>query len=201
MSDRRTLTIFAAALLSAVLISGCGLISSFPGMRAPNAPGAAGPGVPDPAPGGGGGGGAVGGGNAGIGIDLPAPGGNVLIPNEPTLVVVHPGQAGLRDINPVELRSRIDQAGHVIVRVRWWGGIEPCEVLDSVEIVRQGTTFTIAARVGSGGGKVACIEIARDTATLVDLGILPAGQYTMRAASGNAPAISVTIPDPSAGPS
>ena len=202
MPDRRTLEIAAAALFSAVLISGCGLVSSFPGIRAPDAPGAIAPGVPDPAPGGGGGGGAVGGGNAGIGIDLPAPGGNVVIPDNPTLVVVHPGQAGLHDVSPVELRSRIDQAGHVIVRVRWWGGIEPCEVLDSVDVVRRGTTFTIALRVGSAaGGQVACIEIARDTATLVDLGILPAGQYTVRAATGDAPAIAVTVPGPSAGPS
>ena len=85
----------------------------------------------------------------------------------------------------------------MIVRVRWWGGIEPCEVLDLVDVVRQGTTFTIAVRVGSAAnGKVACIEIARDTATLVDLGILPAGQYTVRAAAGDAPAITVTVPDP-----
>lgn len=193
-----------------MLISGCGLISSFPGMRAPDAPGAVGPGVPDPAPGGGGGagGGAVGGGDPGIGIDLPAPGGNGVpapggngvIPNDPTLVVVHPGQAGLRDVSPVELKSRIDEAGRVIVRVRWWGGIEPCEILDSVDVVRQGDAFTISVRVGSPvGGKVACIEIARDTATLVDLGILPAGRYVVRAATGDAPAISVTVPGPSAG--
>jgi hypothetical protein len=206
MPDRRAFTIAMTALLSAILISGCGLISSFPGMRAPDAPGAVGPGIPDPAPpgggggvGGGGAGGGLGGGDIGIGIDLPPPGGNVVIPNDPTLVVVHPGQVGLHDVSPVELRSRIDATGHVIVRVRWWGGIEPCEILDSVDVVRDGTTFTIALRVGSAGGKVACIEIARDTATLVDLGILPAGRYTVRASTGDAPPITVTIPGP--GPS
>jgi hypothetical protein len=89
----------------------------------------------------------------------------------------------------------IDAANHVIVRVRWWGGIEPCEVLDSVDVARDGMTFTITARVGSAaGGQVACIEIARDTATLVDLGVLGSGQYTVRASTGAARPITVTVP-------
>jgi hypothetical protein len=207
-------------LLAVILLSGCGLISSIPGLGGPSGPriDPPAPGIDLPAPvpvptpivggpGGGTGGGSGGasgapgaggapgtGGDTPIGTDLP-PGGLVPGPGIPTIVVPHPGQVGLREVSPVELRSRIDAAGHVIVRVRWWGGIEPCDVLDSVTVTRDGDTLTIAARVGSAaGGQVACIDIARDTATLVDLGVLAAGRYTVRASAGDAPPITVTVP-------
>ena len=62
-------------------------------------------------------------------------------------------------------------------------------------MTRDGATFTLAARVGSAaGGQVACIDIARDTATLVDLGVLAPGTYTVRASTGDAPPIVVTVP-------
>jgi len=89
----------------------------------------------------------------------------------------------------------IDAAGHVIVRIRWWGGIEPCEILDSVAVARDGSTFTITARVGSPPGEQpVCIAIARDTATLVDLGVLASGRYTVRPSAGDASPITVTVP-------
>ena len=79
--------------------------------------------------------------------------------------------------------------------MRWWGGIEPCEILDSVAVARDGSTFTITARVGSPpGGQPVCIAIARDTATLVDLGVLASGRYTVRPSAGDASPITVTVP-------
>jgi hypothetical protein len=176
-----------AGLLAVTLLTGCGLVSSLPGFGGGSGPGAAKPGAP----------------NVGVGIDLPAPpaGGIVQPPDNPTLVVVHPGQANPLEVTPAELRA-MDRDGHTIVRVRWWGGVEPCEILDSVDVQRTADTFTIAARVGSApGGQVACIDIARDTATLVDLGVLAPGQYTIRASKGDAPPIVVTIPEPGAAPS
>jgi hypothetical protein len=200
MPNRPALRFVSAALLAATLLSGCGLISGFPGLGV-GAPGAADPGGPraDPDPGftggAGGGGGVVGGGGTGIGGGVPPGGGVVQPPGDPTIVVVHPGQVGLRELHPVQLTSTIDPAGHVIVRVRWWGGIEPCEVLDSVAVARDGSTFTIMARVGSApGGQVVCIDIARDTATLVDLGVLASGRYTVRPSAGDATPIIVTVP-------
>jgi len=116
-------------------------------------------------------------------------------PGNPVIVTVHPGQANLRSANPYELSSRIDGTGHVFVRVRWWGGIEPCEMLDSVLITRDGTRFSLNARVGSPFGlNVACIESARDTATLVDLGVLPSSQYEVLADPGDAPPVTINVP-------
>lgn len=207
MSNRRALLLVTASLAVAALLSGCGLIASIPGVGAPAAPPAIGPVGPatiQPGPGGGTGGNVGGGANGGSGTGAGGgtgtgtgvgPGGGNGLPGEPTIVVPHPGQANLRVISPVELRSRIDATGHVIVRVRWWGGIEPCEVLDSVAIARDGTTITITARVGAAPGPpVACIEIARDTATLVDLGVLGSGSWVVRAAAGDATPITVIVP-------
>ena len=198
MLNRRALTLVSAALLAATLLSGCGLISGFPGLGV-GAPGVVDPAGPrtDPDPGftGGGGGGVVGGGDTGIGGGVPPGGGVVQPPENSTIVVVHPGQANLREVHPVQLSSMINASGHVIVRIRWWGGIEPCEILDSVAVARDGSTFTITARVGSPpGGQVVCIDIARDTATLVDLGVLASGRYTVRPSAGDATPITVTVP-------
>jgi hypothetical protein len=116
-------------------------------------------------------------------------------PGNPVIVTVHPGQANLRSAHPYELGSRIDGTGHIIVRVRWWGGIEPCEMLDSVLITRDGSRFSLNVRVGSPVGlNVACIEIARDTATLVDLGVLPSGHYGVLADPGDAPPLTIAVP-------
>jgi hypothetical protein len=112
----------------------------------------------------------------------------------PVIVTAQPGQTNLHPIHPYELSSRIDGTGHVIVRVRWWGGIEPCDVLDSVTVAREGATFTLTLQSGAPAGlNVACIEIARDTATLVDLGVLPSGTYSVRADPGDAPPLTLTV--------
>lgn len=209
----RTALLFGTALLSAtVVLSGCATAASIPGVGRPDAPVAADPASPIAKPGvgsdpgtGTGAGGAIGGGapatdgpnggpdtGVGQGGGVLPPGG---IPDNPTIVTVHPGQANPRDVSAVQLSSLVAVSHHVIVRIRWWGGIEPCEILDSVAVTRDGLSFTIAARVGSApGGQVACIDIARDTATLVDLGVLPAGTYTVRASAGDAPPISIVVP-------
>jgi hypothetical protein len=123
------------------------------------------------------------------------PGGLIQLPGAPAIVVARPGQLDLHPVSPYELISRIDGTGHVIVRVRWWGGIEPCETLDSVIIQRDGSVFTLTTRVGRPPGPaVACIEIARDTATLVDLGVLAAGTYTVKASTGDSSPLTITVP-------
>jgi hypothetical protein len=117
------------------------------------------------------------------------------VPAEPAIVTPQPGQANLHTVNPYELSSRIDGTGHVIVRVRWWGGIEPCETLDSVIVTRDGARFSLAVRVGAPAGlNVACIEIARDTATIVDLGVLAPGTYSVRADPGDAAPLTIAVP-------
>ena len=122
------------------------------------------------------------------------PGGGVQ-PGVPHIVVPHGGLVQLRNASPFELSSRIDGTGHVIVRVRWWGGIEPCDILASVVVDRSADTFSLTVRVGSPRGPaVACIDIAQDTATLVDLGALPGGTYTVTSSSGDAPPLTSQVP-------
>jgi hypothetical protein len=143
--------------------------------------------------------------DAGGGTTQPTPGGtfgDALPPRpvnpgagNPVIVTAQPGQTNLHPVHPYELSSRIDGTGNIIVRVRWWGGIEPCDVLDSVTVARAGATFTLSLQSGAPAGlNVACIEIARDTATLVDLGVLPSGTYSVRADPVDAPPLTLTVP-------
>jgi hypothetical protein len=121
--------------------------------------------------------------------------GSGLQPGAPHIVVPHGGLAQLRTASPFELAARIDGNGHVIVRVRWWGGIEPCDTLDSVLVDRSGNAFALTVRIGSPPGPaVACIDIAQDTATLVDLGQLPSGTYAVTVTQGAAPPLTVEVP-------
>lgn len=183
--SRRALAIVAFVVLAA----GCAAVATPP---FPSAPGVQDPGIgmdpgsgTDPGTGiGNPGGGAV--------PDDPAGGAQ---PGVPHIVVPHGGLFQLRNASPYDLSSRIDGTGHVIVRVRWWGGIEPCDTLDSVLVDRSGNTFTLTVRIGSQPGPaVACIDIAQDTATLVDLGALPTGTYTVTASAGDAPPVEVRVP-------
>lgn len=193
MHHRLAVTFILAML--AIATAGCSLSGLSPGGVGggqPADPGA--PGVPG-VPGGGGSAEPTPGGTFGDFLPGGPPQPVDVFPGSPTIVTAHPGQANLRLAHPYELRSRIDWTGHVIVRVRWYGGIEPCETLDSVVITRDGNRITLTVRVGAPAGlNVACIEIAQDTATLVDLGVLPPGTYIIRADPGDAPPLTLNVP-------
>jgi hypothetical protein len=132
--------------------------------------------VVDPAPGNVGGGGAP-------------PAGQ---PGQPSLVLPKPGQANVHDVSIEELSSRV--AGrHVVLNARWWSGVEPCNVLDSVGVTRSGQTITVSVREGTGKGDTMCIEIAMLKVTPIDLGDLEPGDYTIAASQGPAPAIVITV--------
>jgi hypothetical protein len=84
--------------------------------------------------------------------------------------------------------------GHLVVRVEWTSGVEPCYTLSAVRVQRDGDTFTLQVLEGSTGKDIACIEMAMFKATLVDLGELAAGTYTITADPGDAAPLVVTIP-------
>jgi hypothetical protein len=115
-------------------------------------------------------------------------------PAEPRVVVPRPGQRDPHDVSVNRLQARIDDGGRVIVRATFYSGVEPCYVLDSVVLTRRGNNLTLTLREGTGQGDVACIDIAVLKATDVDLGVLPAGTYTIQAGKGDAAAIQVTVP-------
>jgi len=81
----------------------------------------------------------------------------------------------------VKLRVRT-AGGRTYADVFWWGGIEPCSVLRPVDVVRRGHVIRLTLTAGSdAAGGTACVELARYTATRVDLGPLAAGTYWIQA--------------------
>jgi hypothetical protein len=159
------------------------------------------PGTPDGggAPGGGGGsGGGSGGGTVPGNPGDPGAGGGgggddpgIPDDSQATIVTPVPGLVGIRDVGATSLRVAVD-GRHVTAKVAWWSGVEPCSVLAGVLMVRDGTTITLTVREGSGAQGVACIEIAMFKATIVDLGELDPGTWTIRA-YGDAAPVEVTI--------
>ncbi len=113
---------------------------------------------------------------------------------QPQIVVPRPGQRNLHDVNVNRLQGQAFDGGRVVVRATFYSGIEPCYVLDSVRVIRDGDNFTITLREGTGQGDVPCIDIGVLKATDIDLGVLPAGTYTIQARPGDAAAIQVTVP-------
>ena len=115
-------------------------------------------------------------------------------PGEPQPTIVTPG-VGLTNIHPVgatKLETAIN-GRDLAVRVDWYSGVEPCSVLAGVDVARDGTTFKLTVREGSAAAPdTACIDIAMYKATIVDLGDLDPGTYTVTA-FGDAPAVTVTI--------
>lgn len=89
-------------------------------------------------------------------------------PSGPETVTPRPGMA---DVHPVPFESATPEGDGSQVRVVWWSGVEPCNVLDHVEVVETASTVTITLYEGHGpgAGDVACIEIAVQKATLVRL--------------------------------
>jgi hypothetical protein len=174
-----------ALLALTLVLGGCGAASV---SVAPSPIGAA-P-TPTPVPGVDGGSGS--GGNTGGGIVNP-PCCKVVDPilGQATVVVPQPGQQNVHPVNVQLVRSSVD-GHHVTVELRWWSGVAPCSVLDSVGVGHVDTTYTIEADEGSSGQQVACIDIAQLKATVVDLGDLDPGAYTIKA-EGDAPAITVTV--------
>jgi hypothetical protein len=158
------------------------LISACAGTAAPSAP-AGSEGPPSATPGGGG--------------DQPIDGGpggpgGVIDPSQPQLVIPKPGQQNVHPVAIVEMDARVD-GRHAVLNARWWSGVEACYVLDSVAWKRDGTNITVSVREGSPGGDVICIDIAVYKATVIDLGQLEPGEYTVVADKGDAKPITFTI--------
>jgi hypothetical protein len=190
-----------AVVALALAVAACGSAAAPPSAPAASPPDASRPAGPTPVPmpsvpadgsitgpGGGGNPGNPGAGGGG-GVD-PGPGG---VPDDSQATIVTPvaGLLGIRDVGAASLRAAVD--GHrVSVKLAWWSGVEPCSVFAGVDVVRDGSTFTLTVREGSALQGVACIEIAKFKAAIVDLGELDPGTYTLRA-FGDIPPIEVTV--------
>jgi len=172
-----------AVLLTIVTLAACGAAAGpSPTPAATPAP------TPTAVPGNGGtGGGAAGGGGA--------VGGPALDPILGQATFVGPTD-GLINQHPVSVqlvRAAADDQG-AAAELRWWSGVAPCNALDSVQIDKDEAARTIKLTVieGSGRGDVACIDIAELKATVVDLGKLAAGTWTI-SADGDAPSVELAV--------
>jgi hypothetical protein len=108
------------------------------------------------------------------------------------LVVPRPGQLNPRPLPAATLEATVD-GRRVLVKATWWSGIEPCNVLDSVKVDRSGTDIAITLIEGTGDPNAICIEIAMQKATIVDLGELEPGTYTISSPGGDATPVVVTV--------
>lgn len=115
-------------------------------------------------------------------------------PDQPQPTIVAPG-VGLTGIHPVGA-TKLETATNgrdLAVRVDWYSGVEPCSVLAGVDVARDGNTFKLTVNEGSAAAPdTACIDIAMYKGTIVDLGELEPGTYTVTA-FGDAPPVTVTI--------
>ncbi len=84
---------------------------------------------------------------------------------EPEPVIPKPGTLNPR---PVQFDSW-EQLDDDTIRVHYTTGVEPCYVLDRVELDETADSVTITLFIGSGQEGVACIEIAMLAFTDVDL--------------------------------
>lgn len=133
-------------------------------------------------------------GDPGTGVPPAGPGQGAVPPDpQGTLVFAKPGVIDPRPVFVSGLSSSMSD-GHLVVRVEWTSGVEPCYTLAAVHVERDGDAFTLQVLEGSTGQDMACIDIAMFKATLVDLGELPAGTYSIAADPSDAAPLVVTIP-------
>lgn len=118
------------------------------------------------------------------GSTLPGSGG-------PTLVVPKPGRLDVHPVGAAAIDAKVD-GRRVIVTLSWWSGVEPCAVLDSVTQVRTGTSIVLTIREGADKLDVPCPAIALLKGTIVDLGELAPGSYTITA-GGDAPPVRIVV--------
>jgi hypothetical protein len=179
----RFLPLLLLGVVAALLLSACAAAAA-PSARPSDAV------APTPGASQGGGGGSDG--DAGSSVPPVDPGPADPAPGEPTLVVARPGQLDPHPVAVSLLEASVD-GRRVLVKASWSSGVEPCYVLDSVKLDQGGNEFVLTVVEGTGDPNAMCIEIAMYKATIVDLGELEPGEYTIRASEGEAPPITVTV--------
>ena len=101
------------------------------------------------------------------------------------------------DVQPIpaeSLTANLD-GRRLTVAASWWSGVEPCHILDTVVVDSEDGGFAITLREGRGPEDVACIAIAEQHRTFIEFPAdLVPGTYTIRDATGGAPAIEVVVP-------
>jgi hypothetical protein len=177
-------------LASALLIAGC----SAGAQASTGASGSPSPTASPPPPAGSGGGLTAGGSGDGS-VSSPNDPGGALPPDADSnaeLVQPVPGRLDPHDTGITKLAAHVE-GHHVWIRATFWGGVKPCFALDSTTATRSGSTITVGLRSGADANDVMCIDIAKLYATVIDLGDVDPGRYTVKSATGDAPPISIVV--------
>lgn len=164
-----------------IVLAGC-IASTGSGDATPGGPGPTVPPSGDPT--GGGSDGSVG---TGVVVDPPSSA-EPALPDlgTPTIVVPNPGRLDVHPVGATAIDARVD-GRQVQVTLTWWSGVAPCAVLDSVAQVRTDRSIALTILEGADQRGVACIDIAMLKATVVDLGELDPGTYTITAGGDAGP--------------
>jgi hypothetical protein len=111
---------------------------------------------------------------------------------QPALVRPLPGRRDPHPVAPTAIQASVD-GRHVLVKITWYGGVEPCGVLDSVKVERTGTDITLTPIEGSSDPNAMCVEMAMLKATIVDLGELEPGTYRISSPGSDAAPVEITV--------
>ena len=129
----------------------------------------------------------------GPGPGRPAGDGSVANPEDPVTMTPQPGsdlpdpdggpqrvrpRPGMADVRPVPWEKARPTADGRSVRITYWSGVEPCNVLDHVEMDYSESKITIGLFEGHDptAGDVACIELALQKVVRVRLDEAVAGR-------------------------
>ena len=127
-------------------------------------------------------------------VTAPPSDGTGQIPVEPggKFVVPKPGQLDVHPVQADSLAARVD-GSTIVVTATWTSGVEPCNVLDSIEVRKGQARFTITLREGHGPEEVVCIAIAEQHKTEFEIRGVAPGTYTLVDSGTLAPPIEITV--------
>jgi hypothetical protein len=115
------------------------------------------------------------------------PADSVSAPEPPPRTVVP--RAGMANVRPHPFESATPIGDETRLEVRFWGGVEPCFVLDRVEVREDAAAVTVTLYAGSDPARpdAMCIEIAVSMAVVVRLDA-PLGARAIRDGAAPDPA-------------
>ena len=115
------------------------------------------------------------------------------IPVQPPVTVAPVANLlSVHDIRAESVKANVTSGGHLVATVTWWSGPSPCNDLSEVRVERTGNAFTLTVREGTEQLGIACPALAMHKQAVVDLGVLPAGNYTVATTGVDTP-VTVTV--------
>ena len=190
---RPLVALAVAAAIGLAACAGSAALSTSPApLASPSIPRGNLPSGSPPAGDPGGGGGSAGDPGTGVGVAPVDPAPLDPLAGQPKLVQPLPGRLNPHPVVPTAIQVSVD-GRHVLVKVSWYGGVDPCSVLDSVTVVRSGNDIHVTPVEGASDGNAMCIELALLKATIVDLGDLEPGTWRISSPGSDVPPVVLTI--------